>query len=91
MFIKFIYLMLFCAFGASTIVTKDIIHIYNTISLHLTPYSTGSTNHVFGIPTKDVKQAMGLENILTIFVQAKIHGITSATVNPEDMLDNTRS
>ena len=61
------------------------------LPLYLTPYPTSSTNHVFGIPIKDVKLAMGLENILTIFVQANIHGTTSATVNPEDMLNNTRS
>ena len=68
--------------------TNHILHEHCTIPL---VYPTRSINHAFGIPTNDVKLVMGLENTLTIFLQAKIHDITSTTVNPDDMLDNTLS
>ena len=44
MFIKFIRLMLFCTFRASTIVTKAIIHIYNTISKTITSIPNAISN-----------------------------------------------
>ena len=95
MFNKFIHNMLFCTFGASTITRKAIIHIYNTISKTIISTPNAIFNwinkpHIRYI-NKRGKTSLGLENALTIFVQAKIHGITSANVNPEEMLDNTLS
>ena len=80
---------------ASVTARKAIIHIYNTITKTIasTPNTISSwinKPHIQYI-NKQRKLVMGLKNTLTIFVQAKNYGITSVTVNPEDVLDGTLS
>ena len=95
MFNKLIHFMLFCFVPLRLVLSQQrLSSIFTTpypkqSPLHLTLYPNRSIIYVFGIPTNDAKLVMGLENTLTIFLQAKIHGITSATVNLEEMLDNT--
>ena len=95
MFTKLIHLMLFCTFEASTIARKAIIHILNTITKIITSTPNAISNWInktrIWYTNKRRKTSHVPENILTIFMQERMHGVTSATVYLENMLDDTLS